>query len=278
MGARSDLLLVALAAVAGCDRPAPLVLCHNANCSGGLDVSRDDTLDALRDSLALRRDGRAPFDGVELDALWHGDEGRCLFAHDFEHADGAPGFPDAADLVADHLLTAQAPSWNGDLFVLEIELKGDVGPGFRRHDDDEVAPHVACALDAIASVRAAALASGLELEAIVDSADPLMLVGALRHRDWDAADALLSADFGAPPPFTEDTAALSDFPTADLDAVQIYPGLLPHAEMEAFRSLGVDIDLWMFTASSEILDAIEHLDPPRVITGEVELMRRWLER
>ena len=281
MAAASDLVIAALAAAAacGCDRATPLLVCHNANCAGTVDAARDDTMSALADSLALTVDGRAPFDGVEIDLLWHGSEERCLFAHGFDQADATPvPVADAADAVAAYLLGTDEPTWNRELFVLYLELKGEVGPGYRGHEADDVAPHVECAFDAIARVRAAATAAGHRLEAVIDSSEPEMLHAAVDHPGWDGADALLSADFGAPALVSADTHALSDFPSEALDMVAVYPGLVTDAQMEAFRSLGVDLSVWMFTASSEILAAIDALDPAHVVTGEAVLVRRWLER
>ena len=279
MAARCEAALALVLALAACDRARPLLVCHNGNCAGEVDSSRDDTPEALAASLALRHEGRPPFDGVELDLLWHGDDEACFFAHGFDQADATPvPAADAADAVAAYLLATDEPSWNGERFVLELELKGEVGPGFRGHAPDDLAPHVECAFDAADRVRAAALAAGHDLEVIIDSGHPDVLRAALAHPGWEASGALASADFGAPAGITPNVYPLGDFPTDDLDVVSVYPGLLPHAQIEAIRSLDADLDVWMFTASSEILDAIEHLEPPRVITNEVLFLRRWIER
>ncbi len=63
----TSVLLVLLVA---CDRPPSLVICHNANCAEPADPERDDTIDALRESLTLERDGLPVFDGVELDTFF----------------------------------------------------------------------------------------------------------------------------------------------------------------------------------------------------------------
>ena len=75
---------------------------------------------------------------------------------------------------------------------------------------------------------------------------------------------------------TADTPRLSDFAGIPLDLVELHPGWLPDAAIEAFRSMNVDLALWMFSASPEILAAVLRYDPAYVNTGEAELLRRWL--
>lgn len=95
MKSSSALLVLAVAA---CDRPPSLVICHNANCAEPADPERDDTLDALRESLALERDGLPVFDGVELDTFWRGADDSCLYAHDLDR-DQTPALEPTAILA-----------------------------------------------------------------------------------------------------------------------------------------------------------------------------------
>lgn len=270
-------LYSALAIAAACARPDPLVICHNANCGGTLDVHRDDTLDALRDSLATAVDGRPPWDGIEIDIMWIARQDRCVFAHrDRADADDAAA---AAEMIAEHLLRAEPATWNAQLFVLKVELKPFVGPDLEEHDPDQAVLHVDCVLDVADTVLAAGAAAGVEVEVIADSsgADLLRAISA-RPRWADIARRRLSADFGAPRPFTPDTPRLSDFAGVPLDVVELHPGWLPDAVIEALRSLEVDVALWMFSASPEILAAVMRYDPAYVNTGEAELLRRWLDQ
>ena len=266
-----------LAAAAGCARPDPLVLCHNANCTGSLDVHRDDTLGGLRRSLAATVDGRPAWDGIELDTVWIARQDRCVFAHrDRASADDAVA---AAELIAEHLLRAERVSWNGDLFVLKIELKPFVGPDLEEHDADQEVLHADCALEVADIVLAAGTAAGVEVEVIADSSDADLLRAVRARPRWAGiARRRLSADFGAPRPFTPDTPRLSDFAGIPLDLVEFHSGWLPDATIEAFRSMDVDLVLWMFSASPEILAAVTAHDPAYVNTSEVPLLRRWLER
>ncbi len=266
-----------LAVAAGCARPDPLVICHNANCAGKLVVRRDDTLDALERSLDVTALGRPAWDGIEVDTVWIAREERCIFAH--RDRAGAPDAAAAGEAIAEHLLTAELPSWNGELFVLKIELKPVVGPDLEQHTAEQEVLHADCALDLAATVLDAAAAADVDVEVIADSSDAgLLRAVAARPRWTDIPRRRLSADFGAPRPFTPDTPRLSDLAGVPLDLVEFHPGWLPDATVEAFRSLDVDFVVWMFSVTPEILAAIRSYDPEYVNTGEAELLRRWLER
>lgn len=271
-------LCSALAALAAaCAQPDPLIICHNANCAGKLVVHRDDTLAALERSLEITLDGRPAYDGIEVDTVWIARQDRCVFAHrDRAAADDAIT---AGEAIAEHLVTAALPSWNGELFVLKIELKAVVGPDLEPHTADQEVLHADCALDVAETVLAAGAAAGVEVEVIADSSDAGLLRAVLARPRWaEIPRRRLSADFGAPRPFTPDTPRLSDLAGVPLDLVEFHPGWSNEAQVEAFRSLGVDFVLWMFSATPEILAAIRSNDPAYVNTGEAEFFRRWLER
>ena len=271
------LLCSALALAAACASPDPLIICHNANCAGKLVVHRDDTLAALESSLDITVDDRPAYDGIEVDTVWIARQDRCVFAHrDRAAADDAIA---AGEAIAEHLVTAALPSWNGDLFVLKIELKPFVGPDLQEHDADQEVLHADCALEVADIVLAAGAAAGVEVEVIADSSDAGLLRAVRARPRWaEIARRRLSADFGAPRPFTPDTPRLSDFAGITLDLVELHPGWLPDAAIEAFRSMEVDLVLWMFSASPEILAAVTADDPAYVNTSEAPLVRRWLER
>ena len=189
-------------AITGCSERIgdALVICHNANCAEGATMGGDDTLAALRASLALRTPGgRVVFDGMELDSVWDRARGRCSFSH-------APD-PDARDLagavelVADHVAgsPAGAAAHNEDTFYLKIELKTDVGGG-AAHTATEVLAHVACVTAAAQAVIAAGVASHNRVTPIFDSDDPALLAaidpqgfaaspgpGCLFETGWSAA-------------------------------------------------------------------------------------------
>jgi hypothetical protein len=156
----------------------PLLICHNANCVAGTRAESDDTLDALRGSLALRMPGgEVVFDGIELDSVWDRALGRCTFAHAPDPA--APEFADAASLVVEHVAgsapgAAAHPSSGTRALYLKIELKTDVGGG-AVHVPDEVLAHAACATAAAHAVIAAGAASLNAVVPIFDSDDPQLL-------------------------------------------------------------------------------------------------------
>src|SRR4051812_41589495 len=95
MTPRTSLLVVALAA---CDRPDAIVICHNANCAEPADPAHDDTIAAMRESLALELDGRPVIDGIEVDTFWRGADDVCLYAHDLDH-DTTPALEPATELA-----------------------------------------------------------------------------------------------------------------------------------------------------------------------------------
>ena len=113
-------------ALGACDRPNVLVVCHNSNCAEPADPDMDDTIVALRESLALRLDGGPVLDGIELDLFWRGADGVCLLAHDL--AGGITDLAsDAATVVAGHLATAGELTAGGGPLNVFIELKAHVG-------------------------------------------------------------------------------------------------------------------------------------------------------
>ena len=152
--------------------PDALLICHNANCIEPGTSDRDDTLDALSASLALRMDGRPVIDGIEIDSAWDASSGRCLFAHG-PSAD-APDVKEATGRIAAHLSQAGDVAWNRERFVVKIELKPDVGSG-RDHSPVDAERHADCMLDQLATLENAARAGGHALTVIFDSADPSLL-------------------------------------------------------------------------------------------------------
>src|SRR5690349_11213418 len=148
---------VLLALVAACDRPQPLLACHNGNCEDP-DTTRDDTLEAMRDSPALSYDGLPVLAGTAWDALWRGRGSPCPSAHDLVHDTSTPASA-AADLVADYLATTTRASWNGERFYTLIDLKAHVGPDYSdAHTPQQLRDHADCALDSATRLLAGARA------------------------------------------------------------------------------------------------------------------------
>lgn len=270
-------VLAAVLAMAACERPQPLVICHNANCVSP-DTSRDDTLSALAESLALGYAGRPVIDGMELDTFWYRAEGRCLFAHDLD-GDTLTTPRDAATIIADHLAGTDAPSWNGERFHVFIDLKAHVGPSYDElHSPEELVAHAECALDTVDTIAAGARARGHQLTVGFISGRPRHLeILRASPRFQPAADVelLLIGDIFAP--YSDLVPELADY-QVPLDAIEYHPDFMTEVHRETYRALEIDLVQWSFVTTIEAFDAIERWEPSYVVTNEAELMRRWIER
>ncbi len=275
---------ISLLSLVACTQPRVLVLCHNANCAGSTDPNRDDTVQALRASLAQRFEGRPAVDGVEMDLFWNGHaddgKGRCQLAHEQrEHASDAS---EAAREIAAHLARESVSSWNGDWFILQMELKGFVGAYSEKHDPQQAVQHVECALDVMDVVETAATLAHKRIEIVIDSAQPgllLTLAGRERWRTRTNTDAIrlrTAADFIDSTSSNLSAQHLDDFPA--VTDVVFHAGWIDDAHYQAFRTLGLDLTLWMFSATGETFATLRKLEPRAVITSEAMLMRRWLDR
>jgi hypothetical protein len=252
------------AALAGCDRPRVLVVCHNSNCSDPHDLDRDDTISALLDSLALRIDDRPVLDGTELDVFWH--EGRCWFAHDAGGLGRAEDFSAAASALADHLRSTPDASHDGEHFVVVLELKPQVGTL-------DLQGQVDCAMSALMTIRTGAVAGGHALDAIVDSFEPAALRLVQSHPSFVISGARLSADLG----FTHRFGTpLADLAGIDLSLALVHPGWTTEATLQAMRSMELEVIAWSFDATTETLEGTAKLDPDYVLTGQARLVRKWL--
>lgn len=278
MRARSSGLAL-LAALAACDRHEPLVICHNANCVGP-DVTRDDTIAALEESLALTYDGRPVLDGVELDTFWYGAEARCLFAHDLEHDASTPASA-AGDVIAQYLETHPRASWNGERFHVFIDLKAHVGPDHGdAHSPAQLVDHARCALELVEQIAAGGRAGGHALTFGLISAVPAHLRVLTDQPQWTALQAepdielLLVGDIFAP--YSSLVPELADY--EDIDAVEYHPDFMTLPQRETYRSLDIELVQWSLVTTTEALAAIDRWEPKFAITNEALLLRRWTKR
>lgn len=279
MRGSSSALVVVAAALAACDRHEPLVLCHNANCLGP-DVTRDDTVTALEESLALRYDGVPVLDGVELDTFWYGAESRCLFAHDLEHDTSTPASA-AGDAIASYLQANPRASWNGDRFHVFIELKPHVGPSYSdAHTPAQLVDHARCALDLADQILTGARAHGHPLTFGFVSAVPAHLHVLAEQPRWSALQAepavelMLVGDIFAP--YSSVVPELADYD--DIHAVEYHPDFMTLPQRETYRSLDIELVQWSLVTTTEALAAIDRWEPRFAITNEALLLRRWAER
>lgn len=256
--------LAALIALAACDRPRPLLICHNGNCAGA-DVSRDDTLPALADSLAQTYSGAPAYDGIELDTFWDRASTSCLFAHD-EPVERIP-VSVAVQMVADHAAQGGPALWTF------FELKAQVGASYSdAHTDEELARHVACVLDA----RDQLVAADDRVHFGYLSSEPRLLKALAADPRYQAqpVEQMLVADIFAP--YSSVVPRLDEY-DVPLQGVEFHPDFMTAERRDAYRSLGLDLLEWSYVTTPEMLDAIDRYEPEFVFTSEATLLRRWIE-
>ncbi len=267
--------LAALAAA--CDRPPSLVICHNANCAEPADPERDDTLEALQESLTLERDGLPVFDGVELDTFFRAADDTCLYAHDLDR-DQTPALEPA--LVMAEYFRREGPIGHGDTFYVAVELKSHVSADKTDvHDAAQLAAHATCAWEVYQAIAEAAVANDRDVVMIFEAFNPALLRAVI-----DATPAALpipveySAIQGVPAPLDNQTRELGAYQGLPLSYVEFHDQWILDAQYEAVRSLGAQLAIFMFSATSETFSVIEQYRPRLIYTSEATLVRRWLDR
>ncbi|HVK86958.1 MAG TPA: hypothetical protein VM513_22720 [Kofleriaceae bacterium] len=274
---RCELVLLALA-LAACDRPQPLVICHNGNCVEPTDPERDDTLEALEESLALEVNGRPAIDGIEIDTFWRGEDGTCLYAHDLDGARSTLA-SEPATVLAAHLAKRGPLTFSGAPLVISLELKGHVAAEkTAKHTPEQRALHAACAWDVYRVIADAAVANDQDAELIFSSFEPDVLRAVV---DATPASTPMPYSYGAiygiPKPLDPSTHPLDEYTGIPLSVVEVHDQWLNDAQYEGLLSANVRVVFWMFSATVETFAAIEQYEPDMVTTSEARLMRRWLE-
>jgi hypothetical protein len=265
-------------ALAACDRPQAFVICHNANCAAPIDPNRDDSIDGLRDSLATEFGGQPVIDGVEIDTFWRGSDDTCLFAHDLEN-DQTPAMEPATELAA--YFARPGPISHGDgPFQVMIELKSYVSAdGKEQHSDAQLALHAACAWQVYGVLADAAVANDRDVRVLFEAFRPDLLRVMVAQTP---ASTPLPVRYGAilaiPRPLDSETRNLDEYAGVPIDIVEFHAQWILDGQYEAVRSMGLDIAVFMFSATSETFAVIEQYQPVLVVTNEAELMRRWLDR
>jgi hypothetical protein len=266
----------------------PALICHNSNCVEPANPDEDDTVEALQASLDLTADdGRPLIDGVEIDTFWHGEDARCLFAHDLERPGDYPEVGAAVDVInawLDERHAAGLPlSHEGRAFQVFVELKGHVArEKSARHSPAQRALHADCAVSVLWALGDAATADARPLKVVFTSFDPALL-GAVHEAlaDVDSGNLVevrLGGLFGIPPPLDSQTLPLSAFADVPLDVVSIHPHWVRQAATAAFSSQELEVGYWMFSAVPETLQAIRAHAPAFVTTSEARLLRTALDR
>ena len=279
------LLYFALSVIAGCtDDYDPLLICHNANCVEPANPAEDDSIEALRASLALTRAGRPVIDGVEVDTFWFGAEDRCIFAHDLE-SDTDIEATRAAEVLNEALLarldSGKPLTRTGAPFALFVELKGHVGSEAELHTSAQRTAHAACAMELATIVADAAAAREHEVEIAFTSFEPALLTAVTSSPAYpalaDAATIRLGALQGIPAPLDGQSRPLDRF-GPEVDFVDIHPQWVTESELQAYASRNWDLAYWMFSVTPETFDAIERDRPRWITTSEATTFARWLDR
>ena len=198
--------------------------------------------------------------------------------------DTSTPFADAITEVIAHLGKPGPVSFNGERFYVAVELKGFVDCVSCEHTDEEVALHVGCALDELERLEAAATASNRNLRVQFDSTEANLLAALSSDARWPGKRRGEQVEFGLSADFSDPTSTglienpkLNDYRGVDIDTVVVHPSWISHGHYQTFESAELEISMWMFAATAENFGAIDRLEPDYVVTGEAELMRRWLE-
>lgn len=268
-GTRSILLIGLLAAA--CGREPAAIICNNANCVPPIDVNRDNTMEALRQSLALEWHNRPAFDGMEIDTVWDSAGDRCVFTYDYDTAEGAFDAHQAADEIAAHL-RATAAGAGRRRFYFKMQNKVPVAPDGDAPTVAELAAHMDCAIDLAEIVESAASEVGRPLTVIFGE-DPAQLAALVRRPRWIAA-----ADTGLDRRLllTLDEAPVGG---TGVDVVSIEATNLRAEEYAAIREIqdrGLDVQLWSRYLSVEIMDALDTIEPTLYDTNDVLSARLYL--
>jgi glycerophosphoryl diester phosphodiesterase len=274
----ASLLTLVVVALAGCDRPNPLLVCHNANCVEPTKPEEDDTLPALRASLALSIGGLPAVDGTEIDTFLRATDGACLFAHDLEGARSTVA-SEAADELASYIASTTRLTHSGRPFRIFIELKPRTDAAeTEKHTPAQRTMHADCVWDVYNRIAAAAVANAREVEIVFASFNPDLLREMIARQPIDTPIPFLyDAFYGIPKPLDSVTQPLSDYAGIPIELVEIHPQWIHDAQWEGLLSQNVEVLFWTFSATVETFAAIEQYEPDWVGTSEANLMRRWLE-
>jgi hypothetical protein len=274
MRALTSLLLL----LAACDRPRTLLVCHNGNCAEPTDVSRDDTIEAFRDSLALEQDGRPLLDGIEIDTFWRGADDTCIYAHDLDNTANAPATLPAMELAT--YFARPGPITFGDApFEVSLELKPSVDADRTQHTPEQAAMHAQCAWGLYRLLDDAAVANGRSINVSFGSFAPDVLRAMI-----DATPATTRSPFryvtyqGIPPPLDPDTRPIGDYAGLPISVVEFHTEWILDAQYEYVRSTHQDLAFFMFSLTDESFYTIEQYEAVYVTTSEARLFRAWLER
>ena len=263
-----------------CDRPRPLVICHNANCGEPTDPENDDTLLAFRESLTLEQDGRPVIDGIELDSFLRGSDNKCLYAHDVSNPmEDTDAIEPAKELALHFAKPGPITFADGTTFLALLELKSFVSANTKdRHTSEQLVLHARCAWDIYKIISDAAIENQRDVTIEFQAFAPELLRAVIAAKPASTPTKyIFGALHGLPSPFDDQTRPLDDYTGIPISDVQFHPLWLLDAHNEAVLSMGVDISFFWFSTTEEIFQAIQKYNPVAVDTSEARLMRRWIE-
>jgi hypothetical protein len=241
---------------AGLEGETPLLICHNSNCAGPTDPFRDDTMEALEESLALRHDGRPAFDGMEIDFIYWRAEDRCLFGHDLAHDAGGPDALVVAERIARHLRENEVPSWNGERFYVKIELKPEVGVDGERQDERDRERLSDCVLQVAAVIADAAREGDQRIVFLFTSEIGPPFATLARRKGWAELSMRRGVELRREAPLGVDLP-----PGMTLDVVDLEVGDVRDGFVSDFDDEGIDVNLAMYDATVETIDTMGRLSP-----------------
>jgi hypothetical protein len=267
-------------ALAACEQPQPIVICHNANCGEPTDPSRDDTLPAFRESLALEEYGRPAIDGIELDSFLRGSDNACLYAHDVSNFDENTPATAPAEELALHFARPGPITFADTPFLALLELKAHVSANTKdRHSPEQRILHARCAWDIYKILSDAAEANGRDITIEFQSFSPEVLRAVMEATPASTpTEYTFGALQGVPSPLDDQTRQLQDYTGIPISDVQFHPLFMQDAQHEAVLRSGAQISFFWFSTTSEVFAAIRKYQPFAVATSEARLMRRWLQR
>ncbi len=275
---RASAAWVLLATLSSCASQDPSVICHNANCVEPTDPAQDDTPASLSASLALRYQDRPVLDGVEIDLFWRGEDDQCIFAHDLLHPKVLVPASEPAAVVAAYFATPGPIGWHDDRdFEVLLELKGAVtAPPIKQHSAAQRVAHAACAWQTYQTIANAALAHGRRIRVTFSSFAPTLLQAV-----HDAAPTTPAVPFRLLAlqglnALDAQTRGLNEFGDLPIEAVAFHGQWITDTQQQAFVTLGLELSLYMFDATTETFAAIRRYRPAWVITSEARLLRRWV--
>jgi hypothetical protein len=267
-------------ALAACEQPQPIVICHNGNCGEPTDPDRDDTLPAFRESLALEEYGRPAIDGIEIDSFWRGSDDVCLYAHDVSNfAENTPAIAPAMELAV-HFARPGPITFADTPFLVLLELKSHVSADTKdRHSPEQLLLHARCAWDIYEILSEAAETNQRDITIEFQAFAPELLRAVIATTPASTPTPhTFGAIQGVPSPFDDQTRQLRDYTGIPITDVQFHPLWMQDAQHEAVLRSGAQVSFFWFSTTSEVFAAIRKYQPTAVATSEARLMRRWLQR